>query len=192
MFDVELRYVDLPFKLGDTEVTLPVGVGDIVAGFGNIGNGFLSQFVVTFDWSTKTLYLDPVAADGSFGTAAPTAGSIGWNGTNVVVSKVAKGSPAEQAGMKLGDVVSSVDGKACRPGTTSARSSPAPARRPSRRPTARPTTSRRTRASSRSPRFAPPAAADRARTGRSTRRTERAGSTAFGPHRRSRLAVFAR
>ena len=67
--------------------------------------------MVTFDWSTKTMYLDPVAADGSFGTAAPTAGGIGWNGTNVVVSKVAKGSPAEQAGMKLGDVVSSVDGK---------------------------------------------------------------------------------
>ena len=57
------------------------------------------------------MYLDPVAADGSFGTAAPTAGSIGWNGTNVVVSKVAKGSPAEQAGMQLGDVVTSVDGK---------------------------------------------------------------------------------
>jgi hypothetical protein len=112
VFDVELKYVDLPMKLGDTAVTLPVAVGDVVAGFGNIGNAFLSQFVVTFDWSTRTLYLDPVSADGSFGTPAPTAGSIGWNGTNVVVTKVAKGSPAEQAGMKLGDIVSSVDGTA--------------------------------------------------------------------------------
>jgi len=112
VFDVELKNVDLPMQLGDTEVTLPVGVGDLVAGIGNIGNGFLSQFVVTFDWSTKTMYLDPVAANGSFGTAAPTAGSIGWNGTDVVVTKVAKGSPAEQAGMMLGDVVSTVDGKA--------------------------------------------------------------------------------
>jgi hypothetical protein len=111
-FDVELKYVDLPMQLGDTEVTLPVGVGDLVAGIGNIGNGFLSQFVVTFDWSTKTMYLDPVAADGSFGTAAPPAGGIGWNGTDVVVSRVAKGSPAEQAGMKPGDIVSTVDGKA--------------------------------------------------------------------------------
>ena len=67
--------------------------------------------MVTFDWSTKTLYLDPVAADGSFGTAVPTAGGIGWDGTNLIVSKVAKGSPAEQAGMKLGDVVSIIDGK---------------------------------------------------------------------------------
>jgi len=41
----------------------------------------------------------------------PTAGSIGWNGTNLIVNKVVKGSPAEQAGMNLGDVVSIVDGK---------------------------------------------------------------------------------
>jgi membrane-associated protease RseP (regulator of RpoE activity) len=98
-------------KLGDTEVTLPVAVGDVVAGFGNIGNAFLSQFVVTFDWSTKSLYLDPIAADGSVGTAAPYAGGIGWDGKNLVINKVVKGSPAEQAGMKLGDVVSIVDGK---------------------------------------------------------------------------------
>ena len=33
-FDVELRFVDLPdARLGDLEVTLPVGVGDIVAGY---------------------------------------------------------------------------------------------------------------------------------------------------------------
>ena len=111
VFDIELRSVDLPVKLGDTEVTLPVGVADLVAGFGNIGNAFLSQFVVTFDWSTKTMYLEPVAADGSIGTAAPTAGGIGWNGTNLIVNKVVKGSPAEQAGLQLGDIVSSVDGK---------------------------------------------------------------------------------
>ena len=112
-FESELPFVEVPITFGDSTLDVPIGVG---AGFapgvaGNIGHEFLKNFVVTFDWSTNTMYLDPIAVDGSI---APLPGSpsaaVGWDGQKMVVSTVAKGGPADKAGIKLGATITAVDG----------------------------------------------------------------------------------
>lgn len=82
---------------------------------GNIGSGLLKRFVVSFDYSRQIMYLKPLnpqprdaggfdrsglwinAADGSF-----------------KVADVGKGSPAEIAGVRTGDLIVAIDGRAAR------------------------------------------------------------------------------
>lgn len=109
-FDVDLAYVPTSMGLNETtKIDYPIGAGDIVANVGNIGNAFLSQFVVTFDFPNSTIYLDPIAKT----VAPPTVAgaTIGWDGKTAIVSSIAVGSEADKAGLKLGDVVTKVDGK---------------------------------------------------------------------------------
>ena len=82
-----------------------------MAGYGNIGNSFLSQFVVTFDWSSNTMYLDPIADDGSVDPAPVAGAAPSWDGKNIVVSSLAEGSQAATDGLGLGDTVVEADGK---------------------------------------------------------------------------------
>jgi PDZ domain len=81
---------------------------------GLIGTDILRRFIVTFDFPHRQLYLlplstlsDPFAFDGG-GMRLLAKGS---KFETLVVSRVVKGSPAEQAGVKAGDVLVSVDGK---------------------------------------------------------------------------------
>ena len=78
---------------------------------GNMGHSFLKNFVVTFDRSSHTMYLDPIAEDGTIPPLpnAPGAG-VGWQDGKVVVNAIAKGGPADEAGLKMGEVVFSVHG----------------------------------------------------------------------------------
>jgi hypothetical protein len=110
-FEVALDFVTTPMKVGDLEIVYPVGAGDIVAGYGNIGNAFLSQFVVTFDWSTNTIYLDPIAADGSVNPVPVAGASLTWDGKSILVTSLAQGSPAAKDGLQVGDKVVEADGK---------------------------------------------------------------------------------
>lgn len=110
-FDLDLAYV--PSKVGLNETTTidyPIGAGDIVKDIGNIGNAFLSQFVVTFDYPNSTIYLDPISDDGKVAPPTVQGATIGWDGKTAIVGSVAVGSDADKAGLKLGDVVTAVDG----------------------------------------------------------------------------------
>lgn len=105
--------VTLPIRFGETELATTVIVGDGMAPTtqGNMGHGFLKNFVVTFDWSTKMLYLDPLSEDGSVPKIGDGASvGLGHDGEKVYVSAVARGSPADRAGLTLGETVTHVNG----------------------------------------------------------------------------------
>lgn len=110
-FDLDMAY--LPTQIGLNETTTidyPIAAGDLVKDIGNIGNAFLSQFVVTFDFPNATIYLDPIADDGTIAPPTIPGATIGWDGKTAIVSSVAVGSDADRAGLELGDVVTEADG----------------------------------------------------------------------------------
>ncbi|MFN8619778.1 MAG: PDZ domain-containing protein [Chloroflexota bacterium] len=104
--------MDLPF--GDTDLSAPVAVA---AGFGagadgNIGHGFLKNFVVTFDFPNQTMYLSPLFEGTTVPDPAdPVGAGYVFQGGKVILSNVPMGSPADQAGVKVGDVITEIDGQ---------------------------------------------------------------------------------
>jgi hypothetical protein len=82
---------------------------------GNIGWGFLKQFVVTFDYGHQVMYLDRIAP------TPPDVGDFDRSGLWInaakrgyIVTYVAAGSPAAEAGLHAGDVILALDGRAAR------------------------------------------------------------------------------
>ncbi|MDE2111642.1 MAG: aspartyl protease family protein [Alphaproteobacteria bacterium] len=79
---------------------------------GNIGGGILKRFIVTFDYDHQMMYLKPlpgpIADTGTFDRAGMWFNQAP-QGFDIV--DVTKGAPAEQAGLKMGDVILAVDGK---------------------------------------------------------------------------------
>jgi hypothetical protein len=82
---------------------------------GNIGSGLLKRFVVTFDYAHQTMYLKPttpaVLDVGQFDRSGMwlNAGSQGYT-----VTDVTPGGPADKAGVKVGDTITTVNGAAAR------------------------------------------------------------------------------
>jgi hypothetical protein len=80
---------------------------------GNVGGGFLKRYIVTFDYDRQTMYLKARAG------GIPDAGAFDRSGLWVnarenggyQIMDVAAGSPAQNAGLKVGDVIDAVDGK---------------------------------------------------------------------------------
>jgi hypothetical protein len=78
---------------------------------GNVGSGLLKRFVVTFDYAHQTMYLKPV-------TPAPVdAGAFDRSGMWInaepqgyVVTDVTRGGPADEAGIKVGDIITALSG----------------------------------------------------------------------------------
>ena len=80
---------------------------------GNIGGGILKRFVITFDYAHNVMYVKPVTgpvADLDTYDRAGTWFNITPDGFKVVA--VTTGGPADAAGLKEGDVIVAVDGKA--------------------------------------------------------------------------------
>jgi S1-C subfamily serine protease len=79
---------------------------------GNIGGGVLKRFVVTFDYAHQIMYLkplpEPVADVGTFDRAGMWINAA-KNGMQVM--DVTANGPAQSAGLKVGDVITQVDGK---------------------------------------------------------------------------------
>ena len=78
---------------------------------GNIGNGALRHYSVTFDYPHATMYLAPVSH--------PDLSAYGYNRTGIIVIldhgslkvvDASPGTPAAEAGIKFGDIVMSVGG----------------------------------------------------------------------------------
>lgn len=78
---------------------------------GNIGSGLLKRFVVTFDYDHQIMYLrriaTPPADAGSFDRCGCWL-NLGEDGFEI--KDIAPGGPAESAGLKVGDVVTAIDG----------------------------------------------------------------------------------
>ncbi|WP_170579871.1 PDZ domain-containing protein [Ruegeria arenilitoris] len=113
-FEMQLVAQTIPIRFGDTELMVPITVGDGMApgANGNVGHTFLKNFVVTFDWSTRMIHLDPLFEGNSLpALPEPSAAAIGLEGSEVQVTSVPKGGPADAAGLRLGEVVTKVNGK---------------------------------------------------------------------------------
>jgi hypothetical protein len=83
---------------------------------GNIGSGFLKRFVVSFDYSRKTMYLEPLDPPSADAGAFDRSGLwINAGDSGFLVENVAPGGPAEQAGVLKGDVIAAINGKPARP-----------------------------------------------------------------------------
>lgn len=107
--------------LGDVTVKAPVaGLSDSVHGSfsdpnydGNIGSAFLKGFVVTFDYGHQMIYLRRIVPPPSdFGDFDRAGVWINAAKGGYIVTSVAAGSPAAQAGLRNGDVILELDGRA--------------------------------------------------------------------------------
>jgi len=80
-----------------------------------IGSGLLSRFAVTIDELGGTLVLAPYAATTTNTAPSPFDGSglwLTWRTGQVVVRSIVPRSPADRAGLRAGDVLLAIDGKA--------------------------------------------------------------------------------
>ena len=82
---------------------------------GNLGSGLLKRFVVTFDYAHQVMYLKrltPAPADaGSFDRSGLW---INAKSGGYTVTDVARDSAAAAAGIRIGDVITSIDGQPAR------------------------------------------------------------------------------
>ncbi|HEY7977433.1 MAG TPA: aspartyl protease family protein [Rhizomicrobium sp.] len=106
--------------IGDQTVAAPVvllstatkGADADTTQSGNIGGGVLKRFVVTLDYEHNKMYLKPVTQPVSDLDSFDRSGVwINQSATGYSVVDVTKGTPADQAGLKAGDEIVSVDGK---------------------------------------------------------------------------------
>ncbi|MGB6487351.1 MAG: aspartyl protease family protein [Steroidobacteraceae bacterium] len=82
---------------------------------GNIGSGFLKQFVVTFDYGHQVMYLrriQPTPPDVSDFDRSGLWINAAMGG--YIVTYIAAGSPAAMAGLHAGDVILELDGRPAR------------------------------------------------------------------------------
>jgi len=79
---------------------------------GNIGAGILKRYVVTFDYEHTTMYLKPVThAVADLDTFDRAGMWFNVSGDGFAIVDVTRDTPADQAGLRAGDVIVAVDGK---------------------------------------------------------------------------------
>ncbi|MGH6889033.1 MAG: PDZ domain-containing protein [Rhizomicrobium sp.] len=78
---------------------------------GEIGNGVWKRFLLTFDFAGKALYLEPRDQSEPLDAYDRSGMSLVVDPADFRIVAVANGTPAEQAGLKVGDVVVAINGK---------------------------------------------------------------------------------
>jgi predicted aspartyl protease len=116
--------VRLPsLKLGTVQVdNIAAGLSDAKNGTisnpnydANIGTGLLKRFVVTFDYAHKVMYLKRITpTPPDVGTFDRSGLWINAKDGGYAITDVAKDSAGEHAGLAIGDVITSIDGKPVR------------------------------------------------------------------------------
>lgn len=76
---------------------------------GWLGTGFLRRFTVSVDFPGNALYLEPGPALGEPDLYNATGLYVVKTGGRIVVQQVVKGSPAEKAGLQVGDTLTSIN-----------------------------------------------------------------------------------
>jgi hypothetical protein len=83
---------------------------------GNIGGGILKRFVVTFDYAHNVMYLKPISGPiADLDTYDRFGGWFNIDQDGYKLFAVTAGGPADQAGLKVGDVIVAIDGKHATP-----------------------------------------------------------------------------
>jgi len=107
-------------KLGDVTIDHPLTMMSLDTGGSaaaeafpnNIGGGVLKRFVVTLDYDHYTMYLKPVPPPvADLDTFDRSGIWINSDPQGFKIVEVSRGTPAEAAGLKAGDVIVAVDGK---------------------------------------------------------------------------------
>ena len=107
-------------KLGKVTIARPLtafstdkgGAGAAEAFPNNIGGGLLKRFVVTLDYDHNVMYLKPVRGPVADLDSFDRSGMwINQTAAGFAVVDVAKGGPAEAAGLKAGDQIVAVDAR---------------------------------------------------------------------------------
>jgi hypothetical protein len=79
---------------------------------GNIGAGILKRYIVTLDYNHQTMYVKPVTVPVDDLDTFDRAGVwMNQSAEGFAVVDVTKGAPADQAGLKTGDVIVGVNGE---------------------------------------------------------------------------------
>jgi hypothetical protein len=79
---------------------------------GNIGNRILERFRCTFDYERRVLWLEPGARYGDADSFTRSGLQLIRTGDVVGIAQVIEGSPAQKAGLRVGDEVRAIDGRA--------------------------------------------------------------------------------
>ena len=108
-------------RLGDVTVREVVGeLSDATFGSfsdanyeGNIGSALLKRFVVTFDYARARMYLKAIVPEpGDVGTFDESGMWLNAEPAGFVLTSLDERSPAAEAGLAAGDIITSIDGKA--------------------------------------------------------------------------------
>ncbi|MBW8813056.1 MAG: aspartyl protease family protein [Caulobacterales bacterium] len=87
---------------------------------GNVGSGYLKRYVVTFDYARKIMYLLPIQPQPADAGRFDRSGLwINAADDGFTITSVAAGSPAAEAGLAEGDLITALDGKAATPASLS-------------------------------------------------------------------------
>ena len=78
---------------------------------GNVGAGVLKRFAVTFDYANQTVTFVPNAAFAERETYDRSGMFLITQGGKIVIADVRPGTPAAQAGLVRGDVITTISGK---------------------------------------------------------------------------------
>jgi predicted aspartyl protease len=110
--DLKIGTVDVenPLTLLSTDKGGAMAEGNLA---GNIGGGVLKRFVITFDYEKGAMYLKPVAGAVADLDTYDRAGLwINRDPQGFKVIDVTAHAPADEAGLKTGDIITAIDGKA--------------------------------------------------------------------------------
>ena len=110
--DLRIGDVDVPHPLTllSTDKGGAMAEGNLA---GNIGGGVLKRFVITFDYEHNTMYLKQVAGAVADLDTYDRAGLwINKDPDGFKVIDVTQHAPADEAGLRTGDIITAIDGKA--------------------------------------------------------------------------------
>ena len=78
---------------------------------GNLGLEFMKNFIVTFDWTSNTIFLAPIADREPKHNIRTFGFTYGYRDGAMRISSIYAGSPAEKAGLRIDTPILSINRK---------------------------------------------------------------------------------
>ncbi|WP_025664726.1 PDZ domain-containing protein [Aquimarina megaterium] len=98
-------------KIGQFEIPNQLAYYSKSNNFNLIGTGLTKHFIVTLNFKQKELYLKPIQKTEKVKSEKSFGFDLNKNKNNIYVSKIFKNLSADKAGLKLNDIVVSINGK---------------------------------------------------------------------------------